>query len=106
LISSLLLLHGLHPQDLEERVAAALERVRPDLHAHGGDVELLSIDDGVVRLRMQGNCDGCPSSAATLKFTIEQAIYAAAPDVAAIEVEGIESPPPGLVQLELSAGTR
>ena len=49
--------------------------------------------DGVVRLRMQGSCHGCPSSAMTLKNAIEEAIYAAAPDVAAIEVEGVVDPP-------------
>ena len=49
--------------------------------------------DGVVRLRMQGSCHGCPSSAMTLKNAIEEAIYATAPDVAAIEVEGVVEPP-------------
>jgi len=88
LVSSLLLLYGLHPHDLDARVARALDRVRPQLHSHGGDVELLGLDGGVVRLRMQGSCHGCPSSAATLRQTIEAAIYDAAPDVAAIEVEG------------------
>ena len=92
-MASLLLLHGLHPLDLEARVRQALEQVRPYLRTHGGDVELLGVDDGVVRLRMQGSCHGCPSSAVTLKHTIEEAIYDAAPDVAAIEVEGVVEPP-------------
>ena len=49
---------------------------------------------------MQGSCDGCPSSALTLKNAIEEAIYAAAPDVAAIEVEGVvDSPPSHLLQI-------
>jgi len=93
LVSHLLLLHGLHPHDLAERVTRALERVRPQLHSHGGNVELLSVEDGVVRLRLQGSCHGCPSSAATLRQTIEVAIHEAAPDVAAIAVEGaVETP--------------
>ncbi|AGA28682.1 NifU family protein [Singulisphaera acidiphila] len=92
LTSSLLLLHGLHPHDLETRVAQALDQVRPQLHTHGGDVELLGIDGDVVRLRMQGSCHGCPSSAATLRQTIETAIFGAAPDVASIEVEGVVEP--------------
>lgn len=92
LTSSLLLLHGLHPHDLETRVAQALDQVRPQLHTHGGDVELLGIDGDVVRLRMQGSCHGCPSSAATLRQTIEAAIFGAAPDVASIEVEGVVEP--------------
>jgi Fe-S cluster biogenesis protein NfuA len=110
LVGSLLLLHGLHPLDLETRVRQALDRVRPYLHSHGGDVELLDLSEGAVRLRMNGSCHGCPSSAATLKSTIEEAIYAAAPDVAAIQVEGATEPPPqagALVQLgvlQVSAG--
>jgi Fe-S cluster biogenesis protein NfuA len=86
LVASLLLLYGLHPRDLESRVAEALEKVRPYLQSHGGNVELLGIADGIVRLRLDGSCHGCPSSAQTLKQTIEEAIFEIAPDVAAIEV--------------------
>ncbi|WP_429593955.1 NifU family protein [Arthrobacter crystallopoietes] len=87
LVSALLLIHNLHPQDLHARVAAALDSVRPYLGSHGGDVELLGInDDGVVRLRLLGTCHGCPSSSVTLKYAVEDAIEAAAPEVAAIEV--------------------
>jgi len=86
LVASLLLLYGLHPLDLESRVGVALEKVRPHLHSHGGNVELLAIADGVVRLRLEGSCHGCPSSAQTLKQTIEEAIFEIAPDVTAIEV--------------------
>lgn len=89
MISSLLLLHGLHPVDFATRIGEALAKVRPYLHSHGGDVELLSVENNVVRLRMQGSCHGCPSSAATLKGAIEEAIYDKAPDVTAIEVEGV-----------------
>ncbi|MET1153055.1 NifU family protein [Arthrobacter sp.] len=87
LVSAVLLIHGLHPQDLQTRVASALDSVRPYLGSHGGDVELLEInDDGVVRLRLLGTCQGCPSSSVTLKYAVEEAIEAAAPEVAAIEV--------------------
>jgi Fe-S cluster biogenesis protein NfuA len=88
LVGSLLLLYGLHPLDLETRVRQALDKVRPYLRSHGGNVELLGVAEGVVRLRMEGSCHGCPSSAATLKLSIEEAIYDKAPDVTAIEVEG------------------
>ncbi|MGI8769685.1 MAG: NifU family protein [Propionibacteriaceae bacterium] len=88
LVSSLLLVHGLHPYDVATRVGQALDSVRPYLGTHGGDVELLEItDDDVVRLRLLGSCDGCPSSAVTLKLSVEGAIEAAAPEVTAIEVE-------------------
>jgi Fe-S cluster biogenesis protein NfuA len=92
LASHLLLLHDLHPHDLEARVGRALDRVRPQLASHGGDVQLLGIDQGVVRLRMTGSCHGCPSSAATLRQTIETAIYDAAPDVAEVRVDGVVEP--------------
>jgi Fe-S cluster biogenesis protein NfuA len=89
LVGNVLLLYGLHPIDLETRVRQALEQVRPLLRSHGGNVELLKILNGVVRLRLQGSCDGCPSSAQTLKLAIEEAIYAKAPDIAGIEVDGV-----------------
>ena len=89
LISNLLVLHGLHPLDLETRVRHALESVKPRLGLHGGDVDLIGVTpDGVVKLRLEGNCHGCPSSRITLKSSIEEAIYAAAPDITALEVEG------------------
>ena len=87
LVGSLLLLYGLHPMTLEERVIQALDNVRPYLRSHGGNVELLSVTDGVVRLRLEGNGNGCGSSAGTLKLAIEGAVYDAAPDMTALEVE-------------------
>jgi Fe-S cluster biogenesis protein NfuA/nitrite reductase/ring-hydroxylating ferredoxin subunit len=94
LISHLLLLHGLHPLDVETRVVQALEEVRPYLQSHGGNVELLGIEGGVARVRLQGSCDGCPSSTVTLKLAIEEAILKAAPDLEGIEAEGVTEPPP------------
>lgn len=97
LVSNLLLLHGLHPLPLETRVRAALESVKPRLGQHGGSVQLVSVTpDGVVRLQLEGNCEGCPSSRLTLKFSIEESIYAAAPDITALEVNGLveEHAPP------------
>ncbi len=89
LVSSLLLVHGLHPLDLESRVRNALEKVGPRLAQHGGSVDLLGVTrEGAVKLRLAGNCHGCPSSLLTLKFSIEEALYAAAPDVTSLEVEG------------------
>jgi Fe-S cluster biogenesis protein NfuA/nitrite reductase/ring-hydroxylating ferredoxin subunit len=88
LVASLLLVHGLHPYGVSQRVEQALESVRPYLGSHGGDVELLEVsDEGVVRLRLLGSCDGCPSSSVTLKLAVEGAIEAAAPEIVAIEVE-------------------
>jgi Fe-S cluster biogenesis protein NfuA len=85
IVSNLLVLHGLHPVDLETRVRGALDRVRPYLNSHGGNVDLIEVNDGVVRLRLIGSCNGCPSSSVTLKTAIEKAIHEAAPDVVAID---------------------
>jgi Fe-S cluster biogenesis protein NfuA len=108
LVASLLLLYGLHPHDLETRVRKALDMARPFMRSHGGDVELLGVAEGVVRLRLVGSCRSCPSSTMTLKLAIEQAIYDAAPDVTEIITGGQwEEPAPanGLVQLRgLSGG--
>lgn len=93
LVASLLLLHGLHPLDLETRVRRALDKVRPHLGSHGGDVTLLGVERGVVHLRLEGTCHGCPSSLVTMKLAIERAIEEAAPEVAGIEVEGAVPPP-------------
>lgn len=94
LVSSLLLLYGLHPLDLETRVVQALEKSRPYLRSHGGNVELVAVSEsGSVTLKLQGSCHSCPSSAVTLQSTVEQAIYDAAPDVASIIVEGVVAEP-------------
>jgi Fe-S cluster biogenesis protein NfuA len=103
LVAHLALLHGLHPVPLEERVTGALDSVRPYLLAHGGGVELMGIDDGVVRLQLEGACNGCPSSAVTLKLAVEEAVMKAAPDIERIEAEGAVAPPtPGLLQIEIA----
>jgi len=83
-IRGLLVLHDLHPRSTHERVTEALDKVRPYLGSHAGDVEFVGIDDGVLRLRLQGTCDGCPSSALTVASAIEDAILQAAPDVVAV----------------------
>jgi Fe-S cluster biogenesis protein NfuA len=101
LVAHLLLLHGLHPVPVRERVLGALDEVRPYLVAHGGGVELLAVDDGVVKLRLQGACNGCPSSALTLQTAVEDAIARAAPDVERIEAEGATAPS-GLLQIEIA----
>jgi len=94
LVSHLLLLHDLHPIDVEERVERALEEVRPYLESHGGNVELLGVEDGVARLRLLGICNGCPSSTLTLKTAVEEAIRKAAPELIRIDAEGAAETPP------------
>jgi Fe-S cluster biogenesis protein NfuA len=86
LVASLLLVHGLHPHDLRRRVSDALERVRPYLGSHGGDIHLLAIVGDVVKLQFSGSCKSCPSSAVTLELAVEDAIRAAAPEISSVEV--------------------
>ena len=94
LVGSLFLLHGLHPIDIETRVAKALVGVRPYLKSHGGNVEFIRVEDGIAYLRLEGSCHGCPASTVTLKLAIEEAIYKAAPDLDGLQVEGVIDPPP------------
>lgn len=93
-VSSLLLIHDLYPVPLSERVIEALDTVRPYMESHGGNVELLGIDDGVAKLAMQGSCNGCAASRATLELAIKQALEEHAPDLAGLVVEGISDPGP------------
>ena len=103
LVGNLLVLHDLHPDDVDTRVQAALDRVRPYLGSHAGGVSLSGVDEnGVVHLQLEGSCDGCPSSALTVKSAIEDAVLMAAPDVVAVEAEGMveQAPGPTLLQIE------
>ena len=102
-VASLLVLHSLHPIDVETRINDALEQVRPYLGSHAGGVEFLGTDeDGIVHLKLQGSCDGCPSSTVTVELAIERAIQEAAPEITGIEVEGAveASPGPALLQIQ------
>jgi Fe-S cluster biogenesis protein NfuA/nitrite reductase/ring-hydroxylating ferredoxin subunit len=104
LVAHLLLLHGLHPMPLERRVLDALDEVRPYLDSHGGDVELLAVEDTVVRLRLRGSCSGCPSSTMTLKLAIENAIHKSAPEIEQVIAE--DEPvvgASGLLQIEVAS---
>jgi Fe-S cluster biogenesis protein NfuA/nitrite reductase/ring-hydroxylating ferredoxin subunit len=89
LVLPLLLIHDLHPVPLADRVQGALEHVRPYMESHGGNVELLSLQDGVARISLRGSCSDCAASAVTLELAIKQALEEAAPDLEGLEVEGV-----------------
>lgn len=101
LVSSMLLLYNLHPVGVEARVRAGLEKVKPLLHQHGAGVELVSVDEGMVRLRLVGNCESCP---ATVKRALEEAVYAVAPDLSSLEVDATQGGVSRLVPLPLLGG--
>ena len=98
-VASLLLIHDLYPVPLEDRVVEALDSVRPYMESHGGDVELVAVEEGVAKLRLVGHCKGCPASEATLELAIKKALEETAPDLAGLEVEGVKEPPLGAFEL-------
>jgi Fe-S cluster biogenesis protein NfuA len=73
---------------MKEKVQKALDKIRPTLQADGGDVELVDVEDGVVKVRLQGACAGCPMSQMTLKNGIEKILKKEIPEV--ITVESVE----------------
>ncbi len=89
-VESLLVLHGLHPLSLEDRVEAALDSVRPYLASHDGNVEFLRIEGDVVHVRFLGTCDGCPSSSATMQGAVERAIQERIPEIASVQADGVK----------------
>jgi Fe-S cluster biogenesis protein NfuA/nitrite reductase/ring-hydroxylating ferredoxin subunit len=100
LVESLFLLHDLHPLGVDARVQQALDRVRPYLGSHAGGVQYLGVFNGTARLRLEGSCQGCPSSTVTVKLAIEGAVLDAAPEVSEVVVEGMTTAPePALLQI-------
>lgn len=102
LLAPLLELYGLLPLDEQEQVEEALESVRPYIHSHGGEVEVLEIADGVVHVRLSGACHGCSGSAITLKRGVEEALRQGYRTFQRLEVHEPEAPPApaGFVSLE------
>ncbi|MGA9525742.1 MAG: NifU family protein, partial [Myxococcaceae bacterium] len=92
-VSSLLLLHGLHPAPTVDRIQEALDEVRPYLGSHAGGVEFVKVTpEGVVHLRLVGSCHGCPSSRATAEGMLRRAVEDAAPEITGVEGEGVVAP--------------
>jgi len=72
-------------QTIRERVAKALEELRPRLQADGGDVELLGVDNGIVQVRLKGACAGCPMATITIKIGVEQYLKKKIPEIVRVE---------------------
>jgi len=71
---------------IRSRVEPIIEQLRPYLQADGGDIELVSVDDAVVYVRLQGACSGCPSSIYTLKMGVEARLIEEVPEVRSVEM--------------------
>ena len=100
LVSSLLVLYGLHPDDVDTRARRAVEHVLPKVQRGGGELEVLDISNGIVRLRLSVSGHTCGSTANTLKSMVEEAIYESAPDVTSIVIEGLDEKSGGFVSLD------
>ncbi len=70
---------------MKDRVEKVINRIRPAVQMDGGDIELVDVVNGLVRLRLVGSCQGCPSSMMTLKMGIERAIRAEVPEIVGVE---------------------
>lgn len=70
---------------MEEKVAKVLETIRPGLQMDGGDIELVGVEDGVVKVRLKGACAGCPMSMMTLQMGVERVIKKEIPEVVRVE---------------------
>lgn len=72
-------------ETFEKKVQKALDEIRPNIQADGGDIELVAIENGVVKVRLQGHCVGCPMSALTLKQGVETHLKRRVPEVVKVE---------------------
>jgi Fe-S cluster biogenesis protein NfuA len=72
-------------ENIEKKVQKALDEIRPSLQADGGDVKLVAVEKGVVKVRLQGHCVGCPMSALTLKQGVETHLKKRVPEVVKVE---------------------
>lgn len=70
---------------MQEKVASAIETIRPALAEHGGGIELVKIEDKTVFVRLQGACAGCPGAMMTLKQGVERRVKELVPEVEAVE---------------------
>lgn len=91
LVCGLMVLYGVHPVPMPERVRNAIEHVRPKVQKQGGGVELLEVSDGLVRVSISSSSNGCHSSPDALKQLVEQAIREASPEVEAVIADGVAS---------------
>lgn len=71
--------------ETEKKVQKALAEIRPQIQADGGDIELIAVESGTVKVRLRGACAGCPMSALTLKQGVERLIKSKVPEIQAVE---------------------
>jgi len=105
MVSSLLALYGLHPEDAEARVRKAVDRLAAQLQRDAAAIDLLAWENGVVRIKVTPGAHACGSTTQTLRTLVEDAVYEAAPDIASLTVEGLDGKPAtGFVSLDKLSG--
>ena len=92
LVSSLLVLYGLHPDDLQTRVERKLKQIDSKLHKMGAEASLVSVQDGHIHLKAHVDGHSCGSTARSVQAILEEAVYEAAPDLSSFKIEGLEEP--------------
>lgn len=100
-VCGLMVLYGVHPVVLEDRVKRGIEKARVELRKQGGSVELIGIVGEVVRVKIEGAGHGCGSSPDAFKQTIEQNILEAAPEIVEVIAEGLPASTSGFVPLNM-----
>lgn len=105
LVSCVLVLYGLHPEDMDSRVRNAIEQIKPKLRKQGCEVDLIELNEGAVRVRARMAEHTCGSTAKTVHSAVEAAIYDAAPDIDSLIIEGLDGQPAsGFVALDKLIG--
>lgn len=92
LVSSLLILYGLHPEELQIRVERKVEQIASKLHKMGAEARLVSMNGEEVRVRVRLEGHGCRSTIRSVRQTVEEAMYEAAPDLTSLVIEGLDEP--------------
>lgn len=105
IVGNLLLLYSLHPDGLEARIQSAVDRIRPRLRKLSCTIELESVNEGIVQVRLATSGHSCGSSTRDLRSIVEDGMYEFAPDLTTLEIRGLEEPTPvGFVALESLVG--
>ena len=105
IVSGLLVLYGLHPEDLQTRIERKLAQIRSRLFKMGAEVELIAVNESNVRVRVKIEGHACGSTSHNVKVLVEEAVYEAAPDLTSLVVGGLEEPSPsGFVAIDALLG--
>jgi Fe-S cluster biogenesis protein NfuA len=101
IVCGLMVLYGVHPVALEDRVKGAIEKLAPQLRKQSASAEVIDFSDAIVRVKIESTGHGCGSSPDAIKQSVEQAIREAAPEVAEVFAEGVSSTASGFIAVDM-----